>query len=106
MTPKGMTWKQKFNKKHNFPATKSHSISDLARITGFKKSILQKVYNRGVGAWKTNPQSVRLKSGKKAPSAPRSAKMGKEQWAMARIYSFLGGGGARKADRDLWEKRK
>jgi len=32
--------------------------------------------------------------------------MGKEQWAMARIYSFVGGGGARKADNDLWKDRK
>ena len=106
MTPKATTWKQKYNKRHCIPATKSHSITDIARTTGIKRSILQKVYNRGIGAWKTNPQSVRLKSGKKAPSAPRSAKMGKEQWAMARIYSFVGGGGARKADADLWRDRK
>ena len=101
-----MTWKQKYNQKYKFNKGQSHSIGDIAKTTGIKRGILQNVYNRGVGAWKTNPQSVRLKSGKKNPSAPRSAKMTKEQWAMARIYSFVGGGGARKADMDLWKKRK
>lgn len=51
---------------------------------------LQAVYNRGVGAWKTNPESVRLVStGEKRPDAPRQMKMGKEQWAGARVYAFV-----------------
>jgi len=33
--------------------------------------------------------------------------MGKEQWAMARIYSFVMGGTTQKTtDADLWAKRK
>jgi hypothetical protein len=48
------------------------------------------VYNRGIGAWKTSPQSVRLeKSYEKDPSKPRTARLGKEQWAGARVYAFL-----------------
>ena len=39
--------------------------------------MLEKVYNRGVGAYRTNPQSVRP-----SVSSP-------EQWAMARVNSFL-----------------
>jgi HK97 family phage portal protein len=39
--------------------------------------MLEKVYNRGVGAYRTNPQSVRPNV-----SSP-------EQWAMARVNSFL-----------------
>jgi hypothetical protein len=35
------------------------------------------VYNKGVGAYKTNPQSVR-------PSVKSP-----EQWAMGRVYSFV-----------------
>ena len=32
---------------------------------------------------------------------------GKEQWAMARVYSFVMGGKTQKtADKDLWEKHK
>ena len=69
-------------------------------MTGIKKSALQKIYNKGVGAWKNNLASVRLKSGKKNASAPRSAKMGKEQWAMARVYSAVTGGKAAKVDKN------
>ena len=50
---------------------------------------LQEVYDRGIGAWKTNPASVRLESGKKNYSTSRRGKMGKEQWAMARVNAFI-----------------
>jgi len=102
------TWRQKYNKKYGFPRDASHSIADISKTTGIKKSILQQVYNRGIGAWKNNIASVRVAAtGKKDPKAPRSVKMGKEQWAMARIYSFVGGGKTQKtADTDLWEKHK
>ena len=50
---------------------------------------LLEVYRRGIGAWKTNPESVRLQSGEKNYSSSRSGKMGKEQWAMARVNAFL-----------------
>jgi hypothetical protein len=69
-----------------------YSLDDLAKITGVSKDTLQEVYNRGIGAYKTNPQSVRMKgSFKKGVDAPMSQKLGKEQWAMARVYSFLDG---------------
>ena len=54
---------------------------------------LQEVFNKGVGAWKSNPASVRLKRDfSKNPNLaryPRSARLGKEQWATARVYSFV-----------------
>ena len=50
---------------------------------------LKKVYRRGQGAW--------LSSG----SRP---KIGMQQWAMARVYSYLRG--SRKHDTDLRKKRK
>jgi len=50
---------------------------------------LFEVYKRGIGAWKTNPESVRLKSGEKNYSASRAGKMSKEQWGMARVNAFL-----------------
>ena len=51
---------------------------------------LLSVYRRGIGAWKTNPQSVRLAaSGKKNYSASRKGKMPKEQWAQARVNAFI-----------------
>ena len=69
---------------------KGYSLKELADASGVSKSILQKVYNRGIGAYKTNPQSVRMKGTfKKNVNAPMSKKLSKEQWGMARVYSFL-----------------
>lgn len=57
------------------------------------KEALQEVYNRGVGAWKSNIASVRLRgSFAKNPDTnryPRAARLGKQQWAIARVYSFV-----------------
>jgi len=74
---KNLTYKQKFNKKYKQPLDKSNSLSDISRLTGFKRSGLQTIYNKGIGAFKTNPQSVRpmVKS--------------KDQWAMARVYASV-----------------
>jgi len=72
-----LTYKQKFNKKYGFPKDKSHSLSSIAKTTGYKKSGLQTIYNKGIGAYKTNPGSVR-------PQV-KSA----EQWAMARVYAAI-----------------
>ncbi len=100
------TYKQKFNKKYNQEKDTPNSLNDIQRLTGIKKKILQEVYNRGVGAWKNNIESVRLKSGKKDYSVKdRSKKMSKERWAIARVYSFVMGGKTQKtADKDLWDK--
>lgn len=102
------SYKEKFNKKYNFKKDESHDLPELSKITGIKKSILQEVFNRGVGAWKNNIQSVRLKSGKKDYSVTdRSKKMGKERWAYSRVYSFImGGRTAKTADKDLHLKIK
>lgn len=102
-----LTYKQQFNKKYNQPLNQPNSLNDIQRLTGIKKRILQEVYNRGVGAWKNNIESVRLKSGKKDYSVKdRSKKMSKERWAMSRVYSFIGGGKTQKTtDADLWKQR-
>lgn len=100
------TNKEKYNKKYKHPKGEGHSLQEISRDTGIKKSILQQVYNRGVGAHKSNPQSVRMKTGKKNPSAPMSQKMSKEQWGQARVYSFVMGGTTQKTtDADLWKSR-
>ena len=82
-----LTYKQKYNKKYGFSKDESHSLSDIAKKTGYKRSGLQTIYNKGIGAYKTNPGSVRpqVKS--------------KEQWAMARVYSAVMGGKAQKIDK-------
>ena len=60
-----------------------------ALMSGMSYSTLLNVYRRGIGAWKTNPESVRLKSGEKNYKASRAGKMGKEQWGMARVNAFI-----------------
>ena len=81
--------REKFLKKNNLP-DRGYSLNDLSKISGRSKRTLQEVYNRGIGAYKTNPQSVRMKGTfEKGVNAPMSQKLSKEQWAMARVYSFL-----------------
>ena len=84
-----MTHKQNVLRKYHLEDS-GHSLEELATITKTPKAILQEVYNRGIGAYKTNPTSVRAKgSYKKGLHLPMSLKLSKEQWAMARVYSFL-----------------
>ena len=100
-----LTNKQKFNKKYGFPLNEPHSKAEISRITGISMSILNKVYDRGLGARTSNPQSVRSLSGKKVGGSSLKGKMSGPQWSMARIYSFAVGGKTQKtADKDLWEK--
>ena len=61
------------------------SLAKKAEKSGISLSVLRKVYQRGMGAWK---------SGHRPGMSPQA-------WAMARVNSFITGGGARKADKDL-----
>lgn len=81
-----MTYKRRFNKRHGFPLDEPHSIAEIAKITGYEKSGLETIFDKGVGAFRTNPASVR-------PSVKSP-----EQWAMARIYSAVIGGKAARVD--------
>lgn len=94
-----MTHRESFLKKKGLP-DRSYSLKELSRFAGVPISTLQVVYNRGIGAYKTNPESVRLKgSFEKGVDAPMSMKLSKEQWGMGRVYSFLDG--STKHDTDL-----
>ncbi len=90
------TNKQKFNKKYKQKRDQPNSKADMVRLTGIPKRLLDKVYYRGIGAFKTNRASVR-------PSVKS-----KEQWAIARIYSFLmkQSGTWGKADKDIADQVK
>jgi hypothetical protein len=84
-----MTHRTDFLKKYKLE-DKGYSLEELSKISGEPLSILQQVYNRGIGAYKTNPLSVRMKGTfKKGVKAPMSRKLSKEQWAFARTYSYL-----------------
>jgi len=84
-----MTHRQRVLRKFQLP-DRPYSLEKLSHISKIPMSILQQVYNRGIGAYNTNPTSVRMKgSYVKGTNAPMSLKLSKEQWAMARVYSFL-----------------
>ncbi len=88
-----MTNKQKFNRKYKQSLNQANSKKDISKLTGIKMSILDSVYDRGLGAFRTNRSAVR-------PSVKSP-----QQWAMSRVYSFAVGGKTQKtADKDLWEK--
>lgn len=81
-----ITYKNKYNKKYGYSANESHDLEEIAKDTGISLKGLQQIYNKGIGAYKTNPESVR-------PNVKS-----KEQWAMARVYSAVMGGKASKID--------
>jgi len=54
-----VTYKNKFNLKYGFDKNESHSLKEISDITGYKLSGLQTIYNRGTGAFRNNPSSVR-----------------------------------------------
>lgn len=84
-----MTHRQRVLRKFQLP-DRSYSLEKLSQVSKIPINILQEVYNRGIGAYTTNPTSVRMKgSYVKGVNAPMSMKLSKEQWAMARVYSFL-----------------
>ena len=72
-----LTYKQKFNKKYGFKKDESHSLNEIAKLTGYKLSGLKTIFNKGVGAYFTNPQSVR-----RSVTSP-------EEWAYARVYASI-----------------
>lgn len=72
-----VTYKNMFNKKYGFDKDASHSISEIASLTGYNKAGLQTIFNKGVGAFKTNRAAVR-------PHV-KSA----DQWAYSRLYAAV-----------------
>jgi len=85
-----MTHRTQFLRRQGLDTKESYSLAEISKMSGVKKSDLQEVYNRGSGAWRTNINSVRMKGTfKKNVVAPRSAKLSREQWSMARVWAFL-----------------
>jgi ADP-Ribosyltransferase in polyvalent proteins/Family of unknown function (DUF5824) len=81
-----VSYRDKYNKKYNYEKNESHSLKEISKDTGVSNKGLQKIYNKGIGAFKTNPGSVR-------PTVKS-----KEQWAKARVYSAVMGGKAARVD--------
>ena len=87
------TFKQKFNKKYKQKLDQPNSLYDISKLSGYKLSGLKKIFDKGIGAYKTNPQSVR-------PSVKSP-----EQWGYGRLYSAVMGGKASKIDKNLLVKK-
>lgn len=66
------------------------ALKNKSEKTGISIQTLRAVYNRGAAAWRTGHRPG----------------VSQHQWAMGRVNSFIVGGPTRKADADLWKKRK
>jgi len=84
-----VTYKDKFNKLYGFDKSASHSIEDIAKITGYKLKGLKKIVDKGKGAFFSNRKSVRPNV--KDPT----------HWGISRLYSAVMGGKSAKIDKDL-----
>lgn len=85
-----LTNRERFLKKHNLSKDTSLSLQEISKLSGMPYSALKMVYNKGLGAYFTNPESVRLKGTfKKDPNAPLSMKLSPQQWGMSRVYAFV-----------------
>ncbi len=72
-----MTYKHDFNKKYGFKKDEPHTLKEISKITGYQMKGIQTIFDKGIGAFKTNPGSVRKNV------------VSKEQWAFARVYAAL-----------------
>ena len=71
------TYKQKFNKKYGFKLSEPHSLREIAKITGYGYKGIKTIFEKGEGAYKSNPQSVR-----KNVTSP-------QQWGYSRVYASV-----------------
>ena len=81
------------NKEESFEITEDSAtaLKKKSEKSGISLGILKKVYNRGMAAWKTGHR----------PGANQ------QQWAYARVNSFITGGKTRTTgDADLWKQHK
>ncbi len=90
---KGLTYKEKFNKKHKQPLNKSNSLKEISLLSGYELKGIKKIVEKGEGAFYSNKASVR-------PQV-KSAR----QWGVSRLYSAVMGGKAAKIDKDLLIKK-
>lgn len=66
------------------------SLLEISKLSGMPLNALRKVYDRGLGAYKSNPTSVRMKGTfKKGVDAPMSKKLSPQMWAYGRVYAFV-----------------
>lgn len=78
-----MTYKEDFNRKYKFkPLSTSHSLKEISDLTGYELKGLKTIFEKGQGAFKTNPQSVR-------PHIKALGKGGADAWGYSRVYASI-----------------
>ena len=78
-----MTYKQDLNRKHKIkPLSKSHSLKEISDLSGYELKGLKTIFEKGQGAFFSNPQSVR-------PQIKALGKGGQDAWAYARVYASI-----------------
>jgi len=83
-----LTYKQRFNRKYGFPKDQSHSLTEIAKLTGYKLKNIKKIFEKGKGAF--------FSAG---PSRPN---MTPSSWAYGRVYASVSPGSkSGKIDKDL-----
>jgi len=77
------TYKQQFNKKHKQPLNQSNTLKQISDLSGYEMKGIKTIFEKGKGAFKTNPQSVR----------PHIKAIGKQggaiAWGYARVYASV-----------------
>lgn len=81
------SWKQKFNLKYKQPKDKSNTLKEISKLSGYQLKGLKIIQEKGEGAYYSNPKSVR-------PQVKSAT-----QWGIARVYSAVMGGKAKKIDK-------
>ena len=82
---------QMFGKTYEISEDSESALKKKAEKSGISYGILKKVYDRGMAAWRTGHR----------PGATQ------QQWAYARVNSFITGGKTRStSDADLWRQHK
>lgn len=91
-----VTHREQVLQKLGLPKDTSLSLEELAYLTDLPIDALLEVYQRGYAAATTNRRSVRLKEDySKNPDLrkfPKTKRLSNEQWAYARVYSFINKG--------------
>jgi len=91
---KASTFKEKFNKKHKQPLKKSNSLKEISDLSGYELKGIKGIFNKGIGAFKTNRASVRPHI-----TSP-------EARAYSRVYASVSKGSkSAKIDKDLLIKK-
>lgn len=88
------TWTVKFDKKYGEQLEKmkgGKSKKNISKVTGIPLPAVNAVFKKGEGAYST--------SGSRPNQTPQS-------WAYARLFSYILGGPARKADKEITAKYK